>query len=146
MTQILRVLVIELRSHLPSHYYNNRVDVRGHKYVFGPTQTHFSPSAARVKMSLRRAKNIFMPKNINCITIIINLKGNIRHKNIKIDCKLSNSRLSASCIYFVVLFEQTVYLRSKKNENHFQNTKRRMKNNSLQITSDSWHEKSKFRL
>ncbi len=81
--------------------YNNRVDVRGHKYVFGPT--HFSPSAARVKMSLRGAKNIFMPKNINCITIIINLKGNIRHKNIKIDCKQSNSRLSASCIYFVVL-------------------------------------------
>ncbi len=97
-------------------------------------------------MSLRRAKNIFMPKNINCITIIINLKGNIRHKNIKIDCKQSNSRLSASCIYSVVLFEQTVYLRSKKNANHFQNTKRRMKNNSLQITSDSWHEKSKFRL
>ncbi len=26
---------------------NNRVGVRGHKYVFGPTQTHFSPSAAR---------------------------------------------------------------------------------------------------
>ena len=83
--------------------YNNRVDVRGHKYVFGPTQTHFSPSGARVKMSLRRAKNIFMPKNINCITIIISLKGNIRHKNIKIDCKQSNSRLPASCIYFVVL-------------------------------------------
>ena len=56
--------------------YNNRVDVRGHKYVFGPTQTHFQNT----------------------------------------------------------------------NENHFQNTKRRMKNNSLQITSDSWHEKSKFRL
>ncbi len=33
-------------------------DVRGHKYVFGPTQTHFSPSTARVKLSLRRAKNI----------------------------------------------------------------------------------------
>ena len=32
-------------------YYNNRVDVRGHKYVFGPTQNHFSPSVARVKMS-----------------------------------------------------------------------------------------------
>ena len=24
--------------------YNNRVYVRGHKYVLGPTQTHFSPS------------------------------------------------------------------------------------------------------
>ena len=95
-TKTIRLLALDF-------YYNNRVDVRGHKYVFGPTQTHFSPSAARVKMSLRRAKNIFMPKNINCITIIINLKGNIRHKSIKIDCKQSNSRLSASCIYFVVL-------------------------------------------
>ncbi len=105
--------------------YNNRVDVRGHKYVFGPTQTHFSPSAARAKMSLRRAKNIFMPKNINCITIIISLKGNIRHKNIKIDCKqLSNSdsRLSASCMYFVVLL--TVYLRSKKKRNSFSKYKK----------------------
>ena len=45
-------------------------------------------------MSLRRAKTIFMPKNINYITIIISLKGNIRHKNIKIDCKQSNSRLT----------------------------------------------------
>ena len=34
-----------------SYCYNNRVDVRGHKYVFGPTQNHFSPSVARVKMS-----------------------------------------------------------------------------------------------
>ena len=24
--------------------YNNRVNVLGHKYVLGPTQTHFSPS------------------------------------------------------------------------------------------------------
>ena len=27
---------------------NNRVDVRGHKYVFGPAQNHFSPSVARL--------------------------------------------------------------------------------------------------
>ncbi len=97
-------------------------------------------------MSLRRAKNIFMPKNINCITIIINLKGNIRHKNIKIDCKQSNSRLSGICIYLVVLLTTNCLFKKPKNENHFQNTKRRMKNNSLQITSDSWHEKRKFRL
>ena len=51
-----------------SYYYNNRVDVRGHKYAFVPTQTHFCPNAvAMVKMSLRRAKNIFMPNNINCM-------------------------------------------------------------------------------
>ena len=30
---------------------------------------------------LRRAKNIFMPKNINCITIILILKDNYRIKN-----------------------------------------------------------------
>ena len=48
--------------------YNNRVYVLGHKYVLGPTQTHF-------KMSLRRAQNIFMPKNINSITINITLEG-----------------------------------------------------------------------
>ena len=42
-------------------------DVRGHKYVlaFGQTQSWV----------LTRAKNIFMPKNINCITIIITLEG-----------------------------------------------------------------------
>ena len=31
--------------------------------------------AARAKMSLRRAQNIFMPKNINSITINITLEG-----------------------------------------------------------------------
>ncbi len=67
-----------------------------------------------LKMSLRRAKNIFMPKNINCITIIISLKGNIRHKNIKIDCKQSNGRLSASCIYFVVLLTTNCKFKKKK--------------------------------
>ncbi len=55
---ITRLISDQIALH--SVQYNNRVDVRGHKYVFGPTQTHFSPSAARVKMSLRRAKNIFM--------------------------------------------------------------------------------------
>ena len=39
--------------------YNDRVDVR----------------AARAKMSMRRAKNIFAPKNINSITIIIISEG-----------------------------------------------------------------------
>ena len=41
--------------------YNNRVDVLGREYVFGPT--------------LRRAKNIFTPKNINSITIIMTSEG-----------------------------------------------------------------------
>ena len=66
-----------------------------------------------------------MPKNINCITIMISLKGNTRHKNSKIDCKqsnkaktlgtgLSNSRLPASCIYFLcTINNKTVYLRGK---------------------------------
>ena len=55
---------------------SNRVYVLGHKYVLGPSQTHFSPRlAARDKMSLSRAQNIFMPANINSITIIITLEG-----------------------------------------------------------------------
>ena len=45
--------------------------VLGHKYVLGPSQTHFSPRlAARAKMSLSRAQNIFMPANINSIVIL----------------------------------------------------------------------------
>ena len=63
-------------SILEEFYYNNRVYVRGHKYVLGPSQTHFSPRlAARAKMSVSQAQNIFMPKNINSITIIITLEG-----------------------------------------------------------------------
>ena len=42
---------------------SNRVYVLGHKYVLGPSQTHF-------KMSLSRAQNIFMPANINSIVIL----------------------------------------------------------------------------
>ena len=45
-------------------YYNNRVDVRGHKYVFGPTQNHFSPSVARVKMRPEEGqKHIYAPEH-----------------------------------------------------------------------------------
>ena len=45
--------------------------------VLGPTQTHFSPSRqARVKMSSEKlTQNIFMPKNIHSITIIITFEG-----------------------------------------------------------------------
>jgi len=53
-------------------WYKNRVDVRGRKYVLGPTQAHLSPSRRReLKWALRRAKNISTPKNIHSITIII---------------------------------------------------------------------------
>ena len=99
----------------------------------------------RVKMSLRRAKNIYAQEH-QLYYYYNKFKGQyIPHKNIKIDCKQSNGRLSASCIYFVVLLITTncLFKKQKKNENHFQNTKRRMKNNSLQITSDSWYKKSK---
>ena len=43
--------------------------------------------AARAKMSLRRAQNIFMPKNINSITIIIVLEGIEKIKTEKNDNK-----------------------------------------------------------
>ena len=55
---------------LQSDINSNRVYVLGHEYVLGPSQTHFSPRlAARAKMSLSRAQNIFMPANINSIVI-----------------------------------------------------------------------------
>ena len=57
---------------LQSDINSNRVYVLGHKYVLGPSQAHFSPRlAARAKMSLIRAQNIFMPANINSIVILI---------------------------------------------------------------------------
>ena len=49
-------------STLQSDINSNRVYVLGHKYVLGPSQTHFSPRLA--------AKNIFMPANINSIVIL----------------------------------------------------------------------------
>ncbi len=55
---------------LYTYYNSNTVDVLGHKYVFGPSQTHFNPRCARAKMSLSRAKNIFMPANINSIVLL----------------------------------------------------------------------------
>ena len=43
--------------------------------------------AARAKMSLSRAQNIFMPKNINSITINITLEGIEKVKTEKDDNK-----------------------------------------------------------
>ena len=59
---------------LQSDINSNRVYVLGYKYVLGPSQTHFSPRlAARAKMSLSRAQNIFTPANINSIVILLRL-------------------------------------------------------------------------
>ena len=74
-------LIIKPNDNLGLIYYNNRVYVRGHKYVLDPTQTHLK------KMSLRRPQNIFMPKNINSITINITLEGIEKIKTDKSDNK-----------------------------------------------------------
>ena len=61
-----------LLNALQSYINSNRVYVLGHKYVLGPSQAHFSPRlAVWAKMSLSRAQNIFMPKNINSIVILL---------------------------------------------------------------------------
>ena len=50
----------------------------GINIFLGPSQTHFSPRlAARAKMSLSRAQNIFMPANINSIVILIKLHSRV---------------------------------------------------------------------
>ena len=41
-------------------------------------RTHFNPRYARAKIILSRAKNIFMPANVNSIIVILNsLSGNL---------------------------------------------------------------------
>ena len=50
-------------------------------------QSHNITIAARAKMSLNRAQNIFMPKNINSITINITLEGIEKVKTEKDDNK-----------------------------------------------------------
>ena len=54
---------------------SNRDYVLGYKYVLGPSQNslifNINPHvAARAKMSLSRAQNIFMPANINSIVLL----------------------------------------------------------------------------
>ena len=38
-------------------------------------RAHFNPRYARVKMILSRAKNIFMPANVNSIVILYSVPG-----------------------------------------------------------------------
>ena len=60
-------------GHFFCNYFNsnkNTVYVLGHKY----SQTQFNPHlAARAKMTLSQAQNIFTPVNINCICFITRL-------------------------------------------------------------------------
>ena len=50
---------------------SNRVDVLGHKYVFGPPHAHFNPRYARAKMILSRAKNIIYARERQLYCYII---------------------------------------------------------------------------
>ena len=43
-------------------------------------RTHFNPRYARAKMSLSRAKNIFMPANINSIVILQQYIETVMHR------------------------------------------------------------------
>ena len=50
-------------------YYNNRVDVRGRKYVFGPTQ------AARAKMSSEKGQKHIYPQEHQLYYYYNNFRG-----------------------------------------------------------------------
>ena len=53
-------------KYTPCIEYNNRVYVCGHKYVLGPTQTHFSPSRqATINITLEGIEKIKTEKNDN---------------------------------------------------------------------------------
>ena len=72
-TVLLLFFSVFFLNALQSDDNSNRVYVLGHKHVLGPSQAHFSPRlAARAKMSLSRAQNMFMPANINSIVLLYN--------------------------------------------------------------------------
>ena len=67
--------------------------VLGRKYVFGPYQNSFKSSpAARAKINLSRAKNIFTPKNINSIVILYHAR------------ELATVKLSSGCSHKAISF------------------------------------------
>ena len=68
-------------------YFNNRVDVRGHKYVFGPTQNHFSPSVARVEMSSEEGQKHIYVEEHQLYYYYDNFKGHIFEQKLKISLK-----------------------------------------------------------
>ena len=60
------------------------------KYAMGPTWTYLARPVRRgLKRALRRAQNIFMPKNINCTAIVITLEGTEKVKTEKKGIKQS---------------------------------------------------------
>ena len=54
-------------------------------------RAHFIPRYARAKMSLTRAKNIFMPANVNSIVILTNIASNI---SLVLLCTISTKSLN----------------------------------------------------
>ena len=77
---------------LQSDINSNRVNVLGHKYVLGSSQTHFSPRlAAWAKMSLSRAQNIYAQEHKRYCYIFVNA------------VKILTSDVSASLFYRVAL-------------------------------------------
>ena len=67
---------IKERSNVSWFVLNNVLIVRNDNETIEFVFAHFNPRlTALAKMSLSRAQNIFMPKNINSITIIITLEG-----------------------------------------------------------------------
>ncbi len=79
---------------------------------------------AGINMFLARLRLILL-LYYHYITIIISLKGNIRHKNIKIECKHSNSRLSANCIYFVEVLTTNCLFKKQKKRKSFSKYKKK---------------------
>ncbi len=88
-------------------------------------QTHFNAEKGQ--------KYIFaLEHQLYLFTRMISLKGNIQHKKNKIDSKQS---LSRNLHLFRCTINNKLFIyKRQKNENHFQNRKRRVKNTLLQIT------------
>ena len=80
----------------PTAVPDNRVDVRGRKYGFGPTQANFT------KMSSEKGKSIFRPKNINSITITIISEGIQKRNQIQYSEQYLERCRRCVGVYFIV--------------------------------------------
>ena len=78
--------IINLRG-ISTSLTSNRVDVRGHKYVFDPTQTHFSPSVAKVKMRAEKGQKHIYAQEHQRYYYYNNFRGRLQQKRLQINMK-----------------------------------------------------------
>ena len=65
-------------------------------------RAHFNPRYARAKMILSRAKNIFMPANVNSIVIFLTIRSsrNAKNRQTNLHIDFNDFIFACSCWWF----------------------------------------------